>query len=519
MHSTSTTNRPRRRIGRILLAAAVAACALPASASAATLAIGNGTLVHQGGSERNSLSVRGVAGALIVSDTAGLSNIPLLQPSCDRIDRQTMRCPRQSGGRTIIGRFEARMGGGDDTAGPIDTQLPVVIDGGAGDDTYNAGNPSFLTQVTFHGGSGFGADTASYAGSGGSGGGRGVRITNDGQPNDGRVGLDTDNIGRDVIKLIGSPLADEITASVNSDLGAVFVTPGQGDDVMRAGSGPGNAVLFFNMGPVADGADKIIGGPVPSFVTYDDRTRPVTATLNFGGADDGEAGERDEILGGHESLEGGHGSDILRAPFGSRARHTINGNGGGDFIEGADGPDSLVGGPGLRDVIVAAGGDDQVFAKDGERDEVDCGLGTDTFDADSVDDLGSCENGTIGVLRLAPKTLRAEVGETAQLKLSWHHPRAWRQLRRIELRLYRGESRVGAVAIRPRNRRIGDRGGVTVLRRSSRITRKGKTVGARLALRLDRRLAGRRLRVEVAAVDVRGTRQLEPRAGSIRVAG
>jgi hypothetical protein len=39
MHSTTTTisKPPRRRIGRILVAAALVACALPASASAARL--------------------------------------------------------------------------------------------------------------------------------------------------------------------------------------------------------------------------------------------------------------------------------------------------------------------------------------------------------------------------------------------------------------------------------------------------------------------------------------------------
>jgi hypothetical protein len=52
--------------------------------------------------------------------------------------------------------------------------------------------------------------------------------------------------------------------------------------------------------------------------------------------------------------------------------------------------------------------------------------------------------------------------------------------------------------------------GISMLRRASRITRKGKTISARLALRLDRSLAGRLLRVEVDAVDVRGSRQLQP---------
>ena len=270
------------------------------------------------------------------------------------------------------------------------------------------------------------------------------------------------------------------------------------------------------MGPVADGADKIFGGPVPSVIDYSERTRPVNATLNFGGADDGEVGERDEIIGGHEFLNGGQAGDTLRAPALSRASHRISGLGGNDLIDGADGADELFGGPG-GDSIRGLDGADQLFAKDGERDTVGCGLGIDTFEVDSIDNLGDCENGTVGVLGLAPRTLRARAGETAGLKLSWRHPRSWRQLRRVTLRLYRGKARVGAVAITPPNRRIRDRGAVTVLRRSSRITRKGKTISARLALRLDRSLAGRTLRVEVEAVDARGTRQLERNAGSIHV--
>jgi hypothetical protein len=59
---------------------------------------------------------------------------------------------------------------------------------------------------------------------------------------------------------------------------------------------------------------------------------------------------------------------------------------------------------------------------------------------------------------------------------------------------------------------------VTVLRRPTRLARKEQTVSARLALRLHRRLAGQRLRLEVEAEDVGGARQLERQAGSIRVA-
>ena len=518
MHSTTTISRSRRRIRLAQVAGltvALAACALPASASAAVMSFNDGELRYDGLSARNTLTLREVAGALIVSDPAGVSNrgLPTALPGerpCAQVDRQTMRCP-------VPRRVFADMDEGDDTVGLINTHLPVVIHGGSGNDIYDAGNPSFLTNVRFVGGSGV-RDTVSYAGSGGSGAG-GVRISNDGVANDGRIGLDTDNFGRDVEVLTGSRFADEITANgpldfaVTGEFAHTRVRGGQGSDVLRVGADSGLGVIIEN-GPVADGADKIIGGPAPSHVDYSERTRPVNATLNFGGADDGEAGERDEILGGNEVLRGGQASDVLRAPFDSRARHAISGNGGGDFIEGGEGADSLTGGAG-RDGIRGLGGDDRLNARDGEVDRLECGPGFDTVDRDATDDLDACDN-LIGILRLAPKALQAKAGETAHLNLSWRHPRSWRQLQRVTLRLYRGKARVGAVAISPRTRRIADRGALTVLRRS-RLARKGKTVAARLALRLDRSLAGRRLRLEVEDVDVSGARQLERRAGSIRV--
>ena len=159
-----------------------------------------------------------------------------------------------------------------------------------------------------------------------------------------------------------------------------------------------------------------------------------------------------------------------------------------------------------------------IFARDGVGDTVGCGLGTDTaeLDPNTLDVSSSCENRRVGVLRLAPERLRVEPGETAQLKLAWRHPRSWRKLARIELRLIGDQAPAGAVTIRPRRQGIDADGALELVRRS-RVTRKGKMVNARLALRLDRSLRGRRLRAEVEAVDVRGARQLEPRAGSIRV--
>jgi hypothetical protein len=59
---------------------------------------------------------------------------------------------------------------------------------------------------------------------------------------------------------------------------------------------------------------------------------------------------------------------------------------------------------------------------------------------------------------------------------------------------------------------------VKLVRKASRLSHKGKTVTARLAIRLDESLAGQTLTAEVEATDTRGRRQLERNAATIRVA-
>jgi hypothetical protein len=53
------------------------------------------------------------------------------------------------------------------------------------------------------------------------------------------------------------------------------------------------------------------------------------------------------------------------------------------------------------------------------------------------------------------------------------------------------------------------RGAVELVRRHTRLSRKGKTVVAKLALRFDDSLAGRTLKTEVEATDISGARQVE----------
>jgi RTX calcium-binding nonapeptide repeat (4 copies) len=497
--------RPRAR--RALLAAvlpvALVAAALPAAAQAATVELASdGTLNYRAAAgEINSLNVRAEGAAVEIKDFAGLTSRTTL---CAQITSGTVRCA------IGVELGDVRLGDRNDLAS-IRVSGRAVVDGGSGDDSYFGGASPLGSRVEFRGGDGF--DVASYSGAVG----QGVRLVNDGVANDGRPALDQDNVHGDVERLTGSRFADDITGMGGSQICcAQVVSGGQGVDTLRDGPGPVNTV--FDMGPVADGADNLIGGSGRSLVDYSERTQPVNVTLNFGGADDGEPGERDEITGSNEGVFGGQAGDALRAPAGSAAAHTIRGRAGNDTIEGADGADDLFG-DGGEDTIIANGGADLIRANDGFGDTVGCGQGSDTAELDSRDGFdASCENRQVGILRLAPKALRAKAGDVARLRLSWRHPHSWRQLRRVELRLVHADVPVATVTIRPRGQRLTAEGAVKLVRRVSRIARNGKSVGARFALRLNRSLAGRRLRVEVEAVDVRGARQLKSNAGSIRIA-
>jgi hypothetical protein len=502
----------RRRTWRALLAVAlpavIAVVALPAAATAAVVEEApNGTLQYRAASgEINSLSVSDPdrIRALEIRDLTGLTS---RTPLCAQVSTIRIRCA------IGIRLGEARLGDRNDTFA-ISASTPIVVDGGTGNDSYTAGTAPGISQVEFRGGAN--SDHVSYSQAD-----RGVRISNDGAANDGRIGLDFDNIRTDVEQLDGSRFGDEITGVGDATVSCcqTDISGGQGNDVLRAAGGA--VSTLFDMGRVADGADRIIGGSGGSTVLYEDRSRPVNVTLNFGGADDGEAGERDEITGSNEAVFGGQAGDTIRAPAGSIAAHMLIGNGGGDTVEGANGSDFLVGNQG-GDTIVANGGDDDVFAADGEGDIVGCGPGTDDtaqLDPNTVDVSSSCENrSVIGTLRLTPKTLTAKAGKPARMRLSWRHPISWRKLRALELRLTQRGAPVGEVTIRPRGERISADGAVELVRRHSRLSHKGKTVAARLAIRLDESVTAQALTAEVEAIDTRGRRQLERDAATVRVA-
>jgi Ca2+-binding RTX toxin-like protein len=334
----------------------------------------------------------------------------------------------------------------------------------------------------------------------------------DGFAADGRTGVDRDNIGDDVEVLQGTGFADKLSGSVFDVAGHRFVGL-TGDDELVGGGGND----IFLTGPTADGADRIDGNGGFDTVDYRNRTRPVTVTVDAAGSDDGEAGERDQVET-IEQLITGSGADTLRgSPFATRDGAFVSGA-GVDTITGTDQRDLITPGAG-RDTVDARGGADIVRARDGESDTIACGAALDTLEADASLEISSgCETvENIGVLRLAAKAIDVDAGKVAPVTLSWRHPDAWRKLRSVTLRLTDEGLAVGEVTVHPGAKRINADGVVKVARRGTRLTRRGKTVAARLALQIDGSMTGRTLALEVEGTDKQGRRQLERNAGTIRV--
>jgi hypothetical protein len=150
------------------------------------------------------------------------------------------------------------------------------------------------------------------------------------------------------------------------------------------------------------------------------------------------------------------------------------------------------------------------------------GEGNDTAYADAGDRmLGEVEHvfvgSGIGRFQLSPAAIVMRAAQSSHVRLAWRHPKAWRQLRSLELHADVGARRVGTVKIDPGRAHIGGSGALRLVR-SSTVVHHGKTVIADLRLRAAQRLAERTLRLEVQATDIHGHTQLEPLAGTLHMA-
>ena len=205
--------------------------------------------------------------------------------------------------------------------------------------------------------------------------------------------------------LTGGPGADRLDGGAGDD----DLDGGLHNDALRGGAGndrltdshpgdPGGET--FDGGP---GADTVRGGRGDA-MGYGDRTAGVTVTLG-GGADDGEPGEGDDVMG-VQSVFGGQGPDVLR---GSGGQDNLVGAGGDDVIVGGGGFDRADGGPGNDRLLLRDGGErvDNAWTAGPVDDGADCGDGEDLAELDAgLDRLldGSCERVVSPVPAATPLT-------------------------------------------------------------------------------------------------------------------
>lgn len=178
--------------------------------------------------------------------------------------------------------------------------------------------------------------------------------------NDTLYGGDGDDVltGRDGHDRLFGQAGNDI---LNGDFGESG--PG-GNDYLDGGPGDDEFETYVGYGTPAGlkGDDTYIGGPGNDSFSYFHRSNPVSISLD-GVANDGMAGERDNI---HPDIE------------------TVGGSAGNDVIVGSPGPDHLWGGDG-DDRIFGGGGDDKLSGDNG-NDYLDGGLGNDILDGGCLTD-------------------------------------------------------------------------------------------------------------------------------------
>ena len=485
-----------------LLGAVVTAVALPGAAQAATIT------VHDTSSspphafsyaaapgEANNLRYSEAAdGSTIVSDTAPLRIV----------GESSLQGCRFDGTNTIVCAPNVRpsgieLGDGNDVVRYLASEslgLPRFgggLDAGAGNDTVFAGLRRNADGVLFIRGGAGTADKVSYTSAAFP-----ATVTLDGVSNDGVTG-DTQNVFDGVEVIEGSGFNDTLTGS-DADHREILVG-GNGNDRL---TGLGGTDVFVE-GAAANGSDTIAGGGGIDLVDYSQRSRRVEVHMEDVARNDGEIGELDFVEPNTNDAFGGSAGDVL---VGGAGANVFVGNAGDDALDGNGGDDELIGGAGA-DFLAGGTENDRINANDNVADTIRCEGGDDVLTADlRDDDATGCETvNLVGELALAAKG--------ANVRLSWTHPVSWKQLRHVTVRIKDGRKVAGRIVIKPRAEKIAASGQVEIAR--SKLTHKGGKVTARLKLRYDAALAGKRLKADVVAADIHGAKQVERNAATIRV--
>jgi hypothetical protein len=184
-------------------------------------------------------------------------------------------------------------------------------------------------------------------------------------------------------------LRDQDDSLTDSAAIEVEVSAGDGGDKLTGGSS--NDKLYGGNGDdLIDGgfgADVIDGNDGRDRVSYAARTTGVHVNLGTWWGGDGQSGEWD-FVSSVEDVVGGAGDDRI---IGTGVANTFVGGAGNDTLTGVEGNDVLDGGTG-NDTFDAGTGDDTLLSRDDAPDNLTCGAGTDSIDADAADTLAAdCE--------------------------------------------------------------------------------------------------------------------------------
>ncbi|HEX8104190.1 MAG TPA: hypothetical protein VF533_16345 [Solirubrobacteraceae bacterium] len=315
--------------------------------------------------------------------------------------------------------------GDDELVGGTESDL---LDGGAGSDIESGGDDA---DTFDQGTAANGADTLDGGGSpydriDYSGRTTGVRIDPDDIADDGAAG-EADDVRDAVEYLVGGAGDDTIVASqtryqsfelrgnggndtMTGGTSYDYLYGGEGNDTMAGGegsddfrAGPGNDTERGDAGGDrfyegdGTGADSISGGTGVDLFYAPERTANMKITLADNTANDGEAGEGDNVRSDVEDVNTGKGADTI---VGASAENKLYGSGGDDDLNGGLGDDTVYGGGG-DDTVAGAGGVDRVYGDDDddtvdggtEADEVRGGYGDDRLTGGSGADKVEGESG------------------------------------------------------------------------------------------------------------------------------
>jgi Ca2+-binding RTX toxin-like protein len=285
----------------------------------------------------------------------------------------------------VLDTVENATGGSGDDILTVNPQ-GNLLNGGPGDDFFDAGATAGNAPDTFDGGEGpennggdvvsFGARTNPVV----------VNLASDTAGEDGESSED-DDVRSTIENAVAGSGSDALTG--NGD--ANTLTGGGGADIFIGNAGDDNmigdaGIDTFDERTTAKGAgaDRVDGGANGSdVVLYNARTAAVNVNLTDGTATDGEAGEQDDIENTVEDVTSGTGNDTLT---GNVNDNILNGNVGADTLRGDLGDDTLRAQDGAADVEINCGGGTADVA---DRDQVELDPDSIVFGCETVNTLPS----------------------------------------------------------------------------------------------------------------------------------